>query len=72
MTRPMNDPAMAATWLTPEGEAALVGGEGVGEDRAGVGHQHGAADALETRIAISHRAPALPVIQVTESSTENR
>ncbi len=33
--------------VQPQGQAALVGGERVGEQCAGVGHQHGPADALQ-------------------------
>jgi hypothetical protein len=33
--------------VQPEREAAFGGREGVGQDRAGIGHQHGPADPLQ-------------------------
>ena len=44
---PMNEPAMAGDAVDAEGEAALLLREGVGDDRAGVREQEGAADALQ-------------------------
>ena len=46
-TSPMNEPADGRHLVQAQGQAALVGGERVGQDGAGVGHQHRAADALQ-------------------------
>ena len=43
----MNCPASPATWLMPEREAALLGGEGVGQDGGRVGLQHRPARSLQ-------------------------
>lgn len=42
----MTDPLMAATWFS-EGEAPLVGREGVRQDGRRVGEEEGPADALD-------------------------
>ena len=57
INNPRNDPATAATMLTPERHAALVGGERVGQDRRGGRHQHRSAHTLEHAPTISHSAP---------------
>ena len=69
-TRPMNEPAMAAIMLMPERHAALVRGEGVGQDGGGVGHQEAPPTPWITRKTISSMAPAGPVLHVSDSRIE--
>ncbi len=59
-----------ATGSMPSAKAPLLGGEGIGEDRGGVGQQQRAADPADPHDDQPQR-PAAPCIQVAASSTEN-
>ena len=57
--------------VDPQRHASLVGGEGVGDDRRGVGEQAGAAHPLDECGRRSGKsAPARPVIQSIASISE--
>ena len=71
ITRPRNDPAIPATWLSPSARPRWSTGKASVRIALEFAISIAPPTPCSTRIAISHSAPAVPCIQVTDSSTEN-
>ena len=69
--RPMNEPAMAATALTPRARPRRSSGKASVRMALELAIKKAPPTPWSTRIEMSHRVPSTPVIHVTPSRTEN-
>ena len=71
MIRPRNEPAIAATWLSPRASPRCSTGKASVMIAFALAMSIAPPMPCNTRITINHSTPAVPCIQVTVSSTEN-
>ena len=71
-TRPMNDPLMAAAWLTPMAMPRRSGGKASVKMAAELAINMAAPTPWKMRMTISQMPPGCPVSQVMLSSTEKK
>ena len=70
-TRPMKDPAIPATWFRPRASPRWSGGKASVRIAAEFANSIAPPTPCSTLMRISHSTPAVPCIQVSDSTTEN-